>query len=187
MADPPALLTRDTYITPPTPFVETFGIFSNGIPVITADSVVSMEFREEWIISDYPLEQGRFESYNKVYVPWDVRFRFAMGGSEAKRQALLASVAAIAGDLNFYDAVSPEAVYIHCNVKHYDYRRTSVNGLGLLIVDVWLTEIRTGGQTGAAVTFPLINTAQPFAADFINIGPVQPVPVSSLQPTPLFA
>jgi hypothetical protein len=180
MADPPVLMTADTYFPPSSPFIEQWGIFQAGIPIITADSVISMEYKQEWIISDYPLEGGRFESYDKVFVPFDVRFRFSMGGSEARRAALLDSVAAIAGDLNFYSAVSPERAYPSVNVAHYDYRRTSINGLGLLIVDVWLNEIRVAGQSGG-----LANTATPFAKDAVHIGPVQPVP-SPIFGLPLF-
>ncbi len=165
-------MTADTYIDPRTPFIETFGIFSlDGLPVITADSVISMEFRKESLVSDYPLEGGRFETYNKVAIPFDVRFRFSAGGNEAKRAALLASVEALADDTALYNAVSPEAQYLNCNVVHHDYRRTSINGVGLLVVDVWLREVRTGGQTGTAIRHALL----PWGNDRITTGSVQTI------------
>lgn len=177
---PLVLMTQDTFSYFGGVFSEQWGIFQNGVPVITADSVVSMEYRQEWLISDFPLELGAFESYDKVYSPYLVRFRFSAGGSEANRAALLASVAAIAGDLNLYDAASPEAIYLDCNVTHYDYRRTAINGVGLLVVDVWLEEVRIVTSSTSDTTMPsgtaTGNTAEPSGASPLNDGSVQPQP-----------
>lgn len=125
-----------------------WGLFQGGAAVIAADSVLDFSYQQNWAICDYPLEKGAFLSYNKVQIPYDVRIRFVQGGSEAQRSALLASVAAIAGDLNLYDAVTPEGVYVNLNVKHYDYRRTAENGIGLVIVDLWCEEIRVLDMAG---------------------------------------
>ena len=160
-----ALLTADTYVGSANS--PQWGIFQNGIPVVTADNVVSQEFKSEFILADFPVEGGSFESYDKVYIPYDVRFRFSAGGSQANRTALLQSIAAIAGNLQLYDAVSPEAIYLHANIKHYDYRRTSEHGVGLIIVDVWLSEVRPAGGNST-------DTASPTSAPPINNGTVQP-------------
>lgn len=145
-----------------------WGIFLGGSPVITADTVVSLDYKQEWIIADYPLEQGAFETYDKVALPFDARVRFIAGGSEAVRAALLASVAAIAGDLNLYDVVTPEVVYTSCNVRHYDYQRSSSRGLGMIMVDVWLQWVRVqvGGTSSG-------NTAAVSGANQVNGGSVQ--------------
>ena len=131
-------------------FGEQWGVFLAGAPVILFDTFVSIDYRQSWNISDYPVERGAFESYNKVFTPFEARVSFASGGSEYNRAALLASVAAIAGTLQLYDVVTPEAVYLSVNVKHYDYHRTSSNGVGLIKVDLHLEEVRvtiTEGDT----------------------------------------
>ena len=80
------------------PFSAQWGIYKDGLPVVVADSVVSFGFKKDWNIADYPVEEGSFESYDKVETPFGARVRFASGGSTANRQALLQSIEAIAGD-----------------------------------------------------------------------------------------
>ncbi len=126
-----------------------WGLYSGGAPVVTADSVLTMEYKQEWAVCDYPVEEGGFASYNKVQIPYDGRFRFAAGGTQAARSALLSSIAAIAGTLHVYDLVTPDAVYPNLNVIHYDYKRTNQSGNGLLMVDVWCQEIRQAGASSS--------------------------------------
>ncbi len=122
-----------------------WGVFLGATPVVLADTVTEFAYQQDWVIADYPVERGGFESYDKVNSPYRVRIQFAAGGSEANRQALLDSIAAIGDPLTLYTVVTPTAVYPSLNVEHYDYRRTSRNGLGLLTVDVHFLEIREDG------------------------------------------
>ena len=138
----PTLLTADAYTQYGVPVTPQWGIFLDGQPVITADTCSAMDYRQGWSLSDYPVERGGFETYDKVQLPYDVRLRFAAGGDESNRQALLASVEAVAGSLLLFDVVTPERTYTSCNVQHYDYRRTAQNGVGLIVVEVWLLEVR---------------------------------------------
>lgn len=144
-----------------------WGIYYGGAPVVIADNVISFDYRQQSSISDFPVEEGSFQSYDKVAIPYDARIRFTAGGPEVARQALLTSIAAIAGDLNLYDIVTPTAVYLNANVVHYDYTRRANSGLGLLVVDVWLLEVRI------AVGAVLSNTQSPANASQVNAGPVQ--------------
>jgi hypothetical protein len=58
-----------------------WGIFSSfGVPLLTGDSVIAVDYRREYRISDYPVEQGGFGSYNKVQEPYDVRVTIAVSG-----------------------------------------------------------------------------------------------------------
>jgi hypothetical protein len=152
-----------------------WGIFFGGVPIIIADNVVEVQYRQQWSISDFPVEQGAFASYDKVQVPYDARLRFTAGGSLANREAMLASIAAVAADTNLYDVVTPEAVYLSCNFTHYDYSRRSNEGLGLLSVDIWLIEVRE------AVSAAMSNTQDPSSASQTNGGTVQTVPATGPQ------
>lgn len=127
-------------------FPQQWGIFLDGEPVVVADTVLTMEYRQDWRLSKYPQERGAFADYNKVSEPFEARLRFSTGGSLSDRQAMLESIKAIAPDTNLYDVVTPEDVYLSCNVTHYDYKR-GAEDVGLLKVDVWLEEVRV---TGAA-------------------------------------
>lgn len=135
-----------------------WGLFIDGGSAVTAESVVSFEFKQGFSISNFPVEGGLFESYNKVQRPFDVRLRFSTGGTLADRQELLASVAAAVNSLDLMDAVTPEATYSNVNPVHYDYRRTSVNGVGLLVVDVFCEQIR------AVAASNFTNVSQPSAS-----------------------
>lgn len=152
-----------------------WGIYRGGVPVVVADNVTAFEIRKQWAISSYPVERGSFESFDKVEVPFGVRFRFTAGGSSAKRQALLESIIAIAGDLNLYDVVTPDRVYLSANIERYDYSQTATNGVGLLQVDVTAIEIREVGEALLSATQSPTDAAQ------TNDGPAQPTPATPAQ------
>lgn len=165
---PIALLAFDTVTNYGVNHTPQWGLYLGGVPVIVADTVVAFEFKREWAIADYPVERGGFETYDKVDIPFQPRLQFASGGSEENRQSLLDQVAAIAGTLQLYDAVTPEIVYPSVCVQHFDYRRTSRNGLGLIVIDLWLLEVRTtAGATGS-------NTQDASGASPSQDGNVQP-------------
>lgn len=145
-----------------------WGIFQDGEPVIVADSVVSFDFRQEYNLLDYPVEGGTFQSYNKVQNPFDARIRLSSGGSEANRQHLIDEVGAIIGDFELYDVVTPEKTYHNVNLTHQDYRRTSINGAGMVVIDIWLKQIRVS----APATFT--STKTPAGAGAIDNGAVAP-------------
>lgn len=169
------LMTADILRFFGVPSVPQWGIFRSGIPVLVADSVVSFEIKQDFSISDYPVEQGSFQSYNKVQLPTDIRVQLACGGDDAKRQAFLYAIDAVINTTDLYDVVTPERVYVGYNFSHRDFRRNAKNGVGLLLVDLWMTEIR---QTGTA-TFT--NTQQPGVAGAQATGNVQPQ-----EPSPAF-
>lgn len=152
-----------------------WGIFKDGQAVVTAESVIRVEYRQEWSVSDYPLEQGAFESYNKVNTPFEGKVRFATGESEDARTSLLQSIAAIAGDLNLYDLVTPEQTYQSVNIIHYDYNRQSDRGVGLLQIDVGVLEVRV------TATAQFTTVKSDAAASPVNDGTVQTTPSTQVQ------
>lgn len=158
-------------------FTPVWGLFSGGAPVIIADTVTSFDHKKEWSLSDYPVERGAFETYDKVELPFDVRLRFVAGDSVANRAALLNSLAAVAGTTELFDAVTPEAVYPSVSITHYDHRRTARNGLGLLQVDVWCLQVRETAMTMGSTT------TAPDASPQRNGGPVQTTAPTSTQTT----
>ena len=154
-----------------------WGIYQYGAPVIVCDTVVDLSYKQDWVIADYPIEAGGCVSYDKVATPFEARVRFVAGGSIFNtQQAMLDSIAAIATDTNLYDVYTPIAVYSNCNVRHYDYHRSVTNGLGVLSVDVWLSQIRVAAP--AAITN---STASPSGAASATNGQVQTTPATTAQ------
>lgn len=131
-----------------------WGLFLDGFPVVEAESVVSFEFKKGAQVANFPIEGGKFEAYDKVQRPFDVRLRFSTGDTLSARQELLESAQAAVDSLELMDAVSPEAVYENVNPTHMDYRRTAQNGVGLIVVDIFCEQIRTT----ATSTFTSSNT-----------------------------
>lgn len=175
-----------------------WGLFLDGIPVIFAESVVSFEFKQGAQVANFPIEGGKFEAYDKVQRPFDVRLRFATGDTLAARQDLLDSAREAVESLDLMDAVTPEAIYENVNPTHFDYRRTAQNGVGLIVVDIFCEQIRTtasstftssnpttSGSTGLTTNdttteisvrpaAAIVSPQSPGASPQVNVGTVQP-------------
>ena len=181
-----------------------WGLFKDGVPVVIADSVVSFDFKQDWSLPTYPLEKGAFETYNKVETPFGVRLRFATGGSDADREAMLSSLEAASASMDLFDAVTPEKIYSNVNINHQDFRRNAYRGNGLITIDVWCTEIRnnataqftspdSAGTSSAPAgasstteisvrpgwTTKIVEPKSPGASPQVSTGTVQPVPAPS--------
>jgi hypothetical protein len=169
------LLVEDTFSLAAAAYGPQWGIFLNGESVVAADSVVSFDYKQDWTLSDFPIENGGFASYDKVQLPFDARITFSAGGSVANRQAFLDSIAAIAGTFDLYDVVTPEEVYQSVNIIHYDYRRTSNNGVGLIVVNIFMNEVRISSASSFS------GTQTPSGANPVNSGQVQTLTPSALQ------
>ena len=149
----PDLLTRDTFIQRGNQ-IQQWGVYLGGSPVVTFDSFVAFDYRQGWALSDYPVERGGFQTYDKVQLPYDVRVKFASGKSEQNRERLLASVDQVAKSLQLYDVHTPEKIFRSVNVQHYDFRRTATNGVGLIVVEMWLLEVRVTVNDSQSNTGP---------------------------------
>lgn len=156
----------------------TWGIYdSNNNRVVTPDNIIGVDNRNEWDVSDYPVEQGSFASYNKVLLPFETSVRMTKGKSLTDRKALLDQIAAIAGDTNKYTIITPERSYINCNVLRYEVTRRGPGGAYYLQeVEVFfrsVIEVTAQYTTAGAST---TNAKDPAARPAVNQGNVQPVP-----------
>lgn len=156
--------------------IPTWGIFFGGLPIVFADNVVAFEYRQEWVIADYQVEQGGFVSYDKVATPFEGRMTLSAGGDIINRQSFLNSIAAIAGDTNLYEIRTPEQTYENVNIMRYNFRRISTKGAGLIEVEIFVREIRDEGSS------EFTSTVQPSGADTVNLGTLQtstPLPLQT--------
>lgn len=148
-----------------------WGVYLNGAPALLPDSILSVEIKADWRLSDYQQEPNAFATYNKVRTPYDARVTMTKGGSGISQ--FLLAVEAAAASLNLYDVVTPDRVYSSANITHYDYRRNNQNGVSLLSVDLWLEEVRVTGTAAAPIT------QDPSGAAPVNDGNVQAQHVTS--------
>lgn len=152
-----------------------WGLFLNGVPVIVANSLVKMNFKRSGVISDYPIELGGFESYDKVQLPYKVRMSFASGSGIGPRTALLESADAAQQSLDLYDFVTPEKTYVNVNIYDYDYSRAADAGAGMITVELLGEEVRVNTST------QFTTTKTPDAAGTQNSGTVQAVTPTTAQ------
>lgn len=138
----------------------------NILPVIA--STIEFEFKQDWPISDYPQEQGAFQSYNKVELPSEVRLKLACGGAPSTRRVFLDTCQAIAKSFDLFDIATPEIVFTSMSAHHLDWRRAARNGVQLIVVDLWFEKV----QVTSTATFT--TTQQPGNAGQQSIGAVQP-------------
>ena len=124
-----------------------WGIFQNGAPVMTPDSILAVEYRIDWKVADYPMEGGSFQSYDKVVIPDIVKV--TMTAALANIMPLYAQLAKLAvvsptgPPPAIVDIVTPKLTYSSFTINHVDTRRTSKNGVTLLTLDVWFIKVRT--------------------------------------------
>ena len=179
----PAFMQRDSALVVQPSDAPKWGIFDkSGARVLVPDSVVGFSFMNEFRISDYPLEAGAFESYNKAAMPFDARMVMTKGGKTSDRQIFLDTLDILISSLDLVDVVTPDKIYYNANIIHYDYERGSKNGMQLLTVSVFLREIRLASSADTSTTAaPLANTQDPSGADPIAVGSVQPQPLTPSQ------
>jgi hypothetical protein len=151
MPPDPDVMTSDSVSTPNGSASPQWGLYLNGNPVITANSIAVFGFKSTSEVSDYPVEQGGFASYDKVQLPFSGRVRYVTGGTLSDRTSFLNSVDTAKKSLDLYDLVTPEETYPSVNVTDYDYERRADNA-GLLIVDVSCEEIRVTGTVSYSTT-----------------------------------
>jgi hypothetical protein len=140
----------------------------------TVLSTVTFDFTRETKVSDFPIAQGSFASYNKVQTPATPSVTLALAGSESDRANFLNAleVACISTDL--YSVVTPEIQYVNYSIERYTYSRKADKGVTLLMVEISLKEIR---QVSAAYTVtvnpPITNPQDASATSQTNNGLTQ--------------
>lgn len=183
MPPDPDVLTSDDVSTPTNTASPQWGLYKDGVAVIVANSIAVFGFKASSQISDYPVEQGGFASYNKVQMPFAGRVRYVTGGSLADRINFLNSVDAAKKSLDLYDLVTPEETYRNVNVTDYDYERRADNA-GLLAVDLICEEVRVTGTVAYSTTpgvKPVTKARRSGDNDPQNDGTLQSGPATSQQ------
>lgn len=145
-----------------------WGLFLGGTPVLTAD-VCELEYNHEYEIPDFPQEMGAFATYNKLQKPFDGRLRYVIGGTVSDRTQFLQQAEAICLNLTLYQVVMPENVYMSVNPIRLNFRRTSQQGVTMMLVDVYYKEVRVVNSS----TFSN-QTQTPAGAPAENGGTTQP-------------
>lgn len=159
-----------------------WGIFdSGGNPVLVGDTAFEMQYLREYKVSDYPVEQGAFASYNKVQLPFVGSFVFLKGGTVSEKADFLSLCETTTKILDLFTVITPEVSYQNVNVTRYTYDRRAAKGVGLMYVEVYFEEIRVA----PAPKFTKSTVASPNSADPTNTGTVSPQTPTAAQTQPV--
>lgn len=151
-----------------------WGIYGDdGKKALDPDTIVAVGYDAEHRIADFPIEEGAFESYDKVALPFDVAVRMTKGGSFEDRRAFLSAIDELRGDTKIYSVTTPERTYLSVNFSRVSVDRSREQGAGLITADLHLREIR---QT---VTAAFSKSKDPASADAANNGPTQGKPATT--------
>ena len=145
----------------------------SGNPVLTPDSVLSLEWHGEERISDYPVQNGQFVSYNKVKVPFDLRMVMTCQGLNVvqdalqsvtqslnqalsniglafgqpmSRDAFLRQLDDMLDSTDLYDVITPDKVYQNVNLVAYNHAKKNDEGGTLIIAELMFREVRESGN-----------------------------------------
>ena len=150
-----------------------WGIYKRGTsqPAFEVTSVVELDVAGESQVSDYPIENGTFTTYNKVVQPNLFSLRITRDGSTDKRSAFLTWLKNNAGNFELYDVLCPEGAYKNVTLKSYRVTRNSSSGAAMIVADCLFQEVR---QIPAAYT----NTSVPKPENKPTVPTVKTFPIS---------
>jgi hypothetical protein len=169
------------------PYDEQWGLFTQGDdpqPVFDVDTCIEFNFGDTSKISDFPVEQGAFASYNKVLHAFQPKIKLMVGSSkdgstssQDRIQALLDKLYQEVRSTNLYDLYMPEYFYEGVTVEKYNFKRTASKGRGSLEVDVTLMQVIQVSPQSTTVQLPKPKPKK--AADGTNGGKQQEVKQTS--------
>lgn len=158
-----------------------WGIFNSANqPVLVADSVLNFDNRNEFRVSDFPVQQGAFASYNKVATPYEIVLRLVKSSDLEGRALFLQQLEAVSRTLDLYNIITPERIYEGVNVIRYEVTRRGSGGAYFLTeVDVFFRQIVQVAAQYSTSQAATRNAEQPSARPSVSQGIVQPQPLPS--------
>lgn len=146
---------------------------SSKAKAIEADNFEAMGFDGEFRIADYPIEEGGFESYDKVATPFHVRVTLTKGGKREDRKAFISKIEELRADMTLYWIVTPESIWRNVNLTRVTIDRSREAGAGLIRADLMFQEVRVNATSSFS------NTRDPASASTVNNGTTQAKPVAA--------
>ncbi|HQS69802.1 MAG TPA: hypothetical protein PLM58_09235 [Novosphingobium sp.] len=148
-----------------------WGIYTTaGALALDPDTIEAVGYDAEYRVADYPIEEGGFETYDKVALPFHNRVIMSKGGTLEQRRAFVKAVEELRGDLELYNVVTPEWTFLNVNIVRIGIDRNREQGAGLITVELQLQEIRQN------VSASFSATREPASASPASKGSVQPKP-----------
>ena len=133
-------------------------------------STFGMDYTQESRVSDYPVENGGFATFNKVQMPASPVVTLILDGQESDRTYFINSLQAASTGTDLYNVVTPEVSYYNYNIERFTYSRRASKGATLIIAEVYLKEIRQ--VTATLTTGQIVAPVNPASAPAVDNGVV---------------
>jgi hypothetical protein len=168
----------DKAIVSKDPLPKVWGVFSDTNKLmLEPDSIVDFDFNAKTKVSDFPVEEGAFGSYNKVKEPFDTKILMTKGGTIKQMEDFLTDVLTLLPrTAKLLNIVTPTATYLSATFVSYEYKQTATNGVGLLKVNCHFREVRQVAAGYSDTKLPLAKVKKPDAADKSGEKKKQPDP-----------
>lgn len=151
-----------------------WGIFdSSNDLVVSPDSIIDFDYRVEYRIGNFPVQQNSFAAYNKVALPFNTAVRMTKGGSQDDRNQFLQDIDTLVASLLLYSIVTPEKTYLNCNAERAELSRRSVKGAYFLEVDLFFMQILQTTAQYSTTSGATQNAKVPAAIPAVNQGTIQ--------------
>lgn len=143
--------------------------------VIFPDTILDFSNSNDWNTSNFPIEDSKLATYNKVPLPFEISLRFRKTGTASDRKAFLGQIAAIAGDTELYSVITPEWTYTDVNVNRFgNVRHGSEAAYALSEVDVFFQNVPTVSAQYSSTQTNTSNAQDATAQPQTNQGSVNP-------------
>ncbi len=142
-------------------------------PVIEPTSFYRLGYQQEWNVSDVPLQDGDFASFNKVNNPYEIELRMVKGGTLSQRAQFLEDCERVGASIGLYRILTPERTYQPINITALTVNREGKEGAYFFAeVDIRFKEIRqvTAQYSTAGAEVPTTNAKDPGARPTQNQG-----------------
>lgn len=139
-----------------------------GSYALKPDSFVKFEYKEIHKIPNYPVEQGSFQSYNKVTLPYEIKLTITKSNI-FEIGPFINQILVLLNSTRLLSIVTPDKVYNSANLINFDYRKDARNGAVLLIAELTFQEVRIAPN-------PSVPVAAPQADQTFALGQVSPLP-----------
>lgn len=161
-----------------------WGVFdSDGNQVVNPDSVIDFNYRAEYSVSDYPVQDEAFASFNKVAHPSEMVVRMGKGSSLQDRADFENDCIAVAGSLTLYTIMTPEHTYTSVNVLRHEVNRRERRGANYIEADLFfrtINVVQAQYSSTGNLPSPTVNAASPSAVPPVSTGVVQPLTPTNL-------
>lgn len=151
-----------------------------GPSAITIDSVMDLGYRQEYKISNYPVQQGQFASYNKVLLPFETSIVLIKGGNSSVLATFLQQIDAVIASLDLFNIRTDAKTYTNCNCQRVEIARHGTESSGKITAELFFIQIvEVQSQYSSTQTTSTANASVPSAVPSTNTGLTQGTTPSS--------